>query len=128
MKNRKRVIGRICKDLPFYSESYLEGLVRQILAGWPDCKDIRHVHPRALCVAKLSEYQGVFAVPPPDRELKVADEPCTFVYGETVRKVCLGDWCALAYVALPGKAGSKVILRWPGTQAQAPAVCAQPEV
>ena len=63
-------------------------------------RQVRHIYPRAYCVAKPAPGCSVFVTPWMDAEPAIRTP--VFSSSETVREnvteVRVGDWCALAYV------------------------------
>jgi len=81
-----------------YRNAYVERLRRKALGLREGATDVRHLTPRAVCIAKPCAAMAVFVVPPDDREPDVRSNPYAIVQNTTATAVELHDWCALAYV------------------------------
>jgi|GEM_PF-5919118 len=80
---------------------------------------VRHVYPRAYCVAKPAEWCAVFAVPPCDSESNAIRESVT-VQNRSAECAEPGKWYSLAYcVHDVGNAHQRVIFEL-NTQDQQP--------
>lgn len=65
---------------------------------------VRHIYPRAYCVAKPAIMCAVFVTPWMDAEPQIREteySSSNMVYNG-VQDVRVGDWCALAYVVTSG--------------------------
>lgn len=66
---------------------------------------VRHIFPRAYCVAKPAPLCAVFATPWMDAEELVRNKKysASVTVSEGVADVKVGDWCAIAYVVRNGQ-------------------------
>ena len=93
-----------------YSRICVARLKRLGMQSRPDVCSVHHLHPRAYCVAKPAIQMAILAVPTPDREPQVRDEPWTVVQNESAGTVNAGDWCAVAYIVYGEGSGDPRIL------------------
>jgi len=94
---------------------YSKAIIRRIKSAAKkqveNCKSVRHIFPRAYCVAKTAPSCAVFAIPWQDAEEQIRKpEHSSYetVY-QNVGNVKAGDWCSLAYVVSPSSAETFVI-------------------
>lgn len=72
---------------------------------------IRHIRPRAYCVAKTADWCAAFVIPSCDAEEWVADKKACLIQNKSAESVSIGDWCSLAYVSTScGSGENRVIL------------------
>lgn len=74
-----------------------------------DATKVRHIQPRAYCIAKPAPLCAVFVTPPCDAESQVPYSESTIIHDKSVDGVRVGDWCALAYVKSESNGETRVI-------------------
>lgn len=100
--------------------AYSRDIIRQIKAAakkqFPNCVSVRHIFPRAYCVAKPATGCAVFAIPAMDAEPQLKLLPsyplCSsseVIHGESVYGVNVGEWVSLAYLTTQNSGGTQVI-------------------
>lgn len=67
-------------------------------------RSVRHIYPRAYCIAKPAPLCAVFVTPWMDAEPQIRNKQysASTTVHEGVADVEIGDWCALAYVVTDG--------------------------
>ena len=94
------------------SSAYTRATLEEIKATakkYHDAKEVRHIKPRAYCIAKPAPWCAVFVTPPCDAEPHVTYSESTLIHDKSVESVCVGDWCSLAYVQSESNGETRVI-------------------
>lgn len=94
-----------------YTKVYLDKIVSEAKKKRLMVKSVRHITPRAYCIAKPSAHFAVFVVPVEDREPQVRDSDTTCVQNDTCQDIKVGDWAVLAYVT--SRSGGEPIVVMP---------------
>ena len=103
MKNKKKREGTGGKPWSAYSVKMRKWVKDQGMA-LDGTIAVRHIFPRAYCVAKPAPLCAVFATPWMDAEelVKMEKYSASVIVNEGVKDVKVGDWCAIAYVVRSG--------------------------
>ena len=64
-----------------------------------DAISVRHIHPRAYCVAKPAPCCAVFAIPSCDSEPQLRNKQSVSIHNGTASIAVVGGWYSLAYVS-----------------------------
>lgn len=100
-------------DPPDYKQAVIRR-IRQEAMKIKGVTGVRHIHPRAYCIAKPAACCAVFVVPPCDHEPHLRSfEPnnsAELIQNNSAAKVKVGDWCSLAYVITHSFSQPQVIL------------------
>ena len=76
---------------------------------YQDAKEVRHIQPRAYCIAKPAPLCAVFVTPPCDAEPQVPYSKSIVIHDKSVADVHVDDWCSLAYVQSESNGQTRVI-------------------
>lgn len=94
---------RKAKNKSVYSRAAIADIIKQGMKI-RGAKQVRHIFPRAYCIAKPAPLCAVFVVPWMDAEpqIRMQEYSSSDIVREGVEGVNVGDWRALAYVASDG--------------------------
>lgn len=78
-----------------------------------DATEVKHIQPRAYCIAKPAPLCAVFVTPPCDSEPQLRKprlDESTLIQNGSASGVELGDWCSIAYVCTAGGNGERRVI------------------
>ena len=102
-KTKTRASRSAAPPCSAYSRAVLRWL-RRTAMQIKGAKCVRHLYPRAYCIAKPAPLCGVFVTPWMDAEpqVRTPEYSASHTVHEGVAEVRVGNWCALAYVVTDG--------------------------
>ena len=106
--DKERVAGCPPRSCSAFSRSLLTAIRAEAKRNY-GANSVRHIYPRAYCIAKPAAWCGVFVVPPCDSEPQAITESLT-VQNPSAKQAELGKWYCLAYcIDEAGNGGQRVI-------------------
>lgn len=87
-----------------YTQAALKRIVQLAKKKYPTATSVRHIRPRAYCIAKPAPCCAVFVTPPCDSEplVRAFVNATAEIIHDGVSEIQVGDWCVLAYICSPG--------------------------
>jgi hypothetical protein len=87
-----------------YTSGYISKIKAAAMKQVKNASDVRHIKPRAYCIAKPAPCCAVFVTPPQDSEehLRGIQNSTAETCHENVTHCEVGKWYVLAYVCTPG--------------------------